>query len=114
MEVEAPAPAPSLLEAPRPCWRRPSRRDRQNCWPSRPSRRCWRRRVRRAAGARVPSPSLPRCYSLLAPEPRRWRRSTAQTAEAAVGAEGGVLDGGVFFTPLKTAKPLRQVGALIV
>ena len=37
--VEAPAPAPSLLEAPSTLLEASSRRGHQNCWPSRPSRR---------------------------------------------------------------------------
>jgi hypothetical protein len=93
--VEAPAPAPSLLEAPSTLL--------EASVASRPSKLLAVEAVAslleapEAVAPPAPAPDIPSPRPL--PKLKRPKRSEPT---------GGVLDGGVFFTPLKTAKPLPR------
>jgi len=95
MEVEAPAPAPSLLEAPSALL--------EASVASRPSKLLAVEAVAslleapEAVAPPAPAPEVPSPRPL--PKLKKKKRSEPT---------GGVLDGGVFFTPLKTAKPLPR------
>ena len=100
--VEAPAPAPSLLEVPSA----PGRLLLEASVASRPSKLLAVEAVAsllEAPEAVAPPPPAPRAPDVPSPRPlpklKRPKRSEPT---------GGVLDGGVFFTPLKTAKPLPR------
>ena len=94
--VEAPAPAPSLLEAPSTLL--------EASVASRPSKLLAVEAVAslleapEAVAPPAPAPEVPSPRPL--PKLKRPKKRSEPT--------GGVLDGGVFFTPLKTAKPLPR------
>ena len=94
--VEAPAPAPSLLEAPSTLL--------EASVASRPSKLLAVEAVAslleapEAVAPPAPAPDIPSPRPL--PKLKRPKKRSEPT--------GGVLDGGVFFTPLKTAKPLPR------
>ena len=98
--VEAPAPAPSLLEAPSTLL--------EASVASRPSKLLAVEAVAslleapEAAAPPTPAPEAPDVIPSPRPLPKLKRPKKRSEPT------GGVLDGGVFFTPLKTAKPLPR------
>ena len=97
--VEAPAPAPSLLEVPSTLL--------EASVASRPSKLLAVEAVAslleapEAIAPPVPAPEAPDIIPSPRPLPKLKRPKRSEPT-------GGVLDGGFFFTPLKTAKPLPR------